>query len=191
MGAQRPPRILTNKATDVTGGLKNDVTKTSQLSKRSHTSNKARPESFQGGLCCLCKEILKTMSVPERSPHIRVLPRANTLDIILKNTHFPDGLLSETDRIQCRAEWKDGIPVLVFQFKSAVHDFSEPLVPAELKNSEQGWLDRQPIQLRLLLADSVITDQVTERTFFLAKNESDEIRKVFELSKAKTIPSGM
>lgn len=121
------------------------------------------------------------MSLPERSPHIRVLPRASTLDIILKNTHFPDGLLNETNQVQCRVEWRDGLPVLVFQFKSAVHDFSEPLVPAELRNSEQGWLDQRPIQLRLLLADNVITDQVTERTFFLSKNESDEIPKAFEL----------
>ena len=121
------------------------------------------------------------MSLPERSPYIRVLPGANSLDIILKNTHFPDGLLDEASQAQCRVEWADGIPVLVFQFKSAFYDFSEPLLPAELKNSERGWLDQQPIQLRLLLADNVITDQVAERVFFLAKNESDEIRKVFEL----------
>ncbi|MGG7661847.1 hypothetical protein [Dyadobacter sp. BHUBP1] len=131
------------------------------------------------------------MSLPARSPYIRVLPRPHTLDIILKNTHFPDGLLSETNQIQCHVEWTHGIPVLVFQFKSAVHDFGEPLVPAELRNSEQGWLDQQPIQVRLLLADNVITDQVTERTFLLAKNESNEIRKALELSKAKTMPSGM
>lgn len=131
------------------------------------------------------------MSLPERSPYIRVLPGTTTLDVILKNTHFPDGLLHETSQIQCRVECTDGIPVLVFQFQSAVHDFSEPLVPAELRDSERGWLDQQLIQVRLLLADNVITDQVTERAFFLAKNESVEIRKVFELSKTKTMPSGM
>lgn len=131
------------------------------------------------------------MSFPERSSYIRVLPSANSLDIILKNTHFPDGLLSEASQVQCRVEWTDRIPVLVFQFKSTFYDFSEPLIPAELRNSEQGWLYQQPIQLRLLLADNVITDRVTERAFLLAKNESDEIRKVFELSKAKTMPSGM
>lgn len=131
------------------------------------------------------------MSLPERSSYIRVLPRTDTLDIILKNTHFPDGLIDESSQVQCRVEWKNGIPVLVFQFKSAIHDFSEPLVPSELRNNERGWLDQQPIQLRLLLADNVITDRVTERAFFLAKNESDEIRKVFELSETKTMPSGM
>ena len=119
------------------------------------------------------------MSLPERSPHIRVLPRANTLDIILKNTHFPDGLLDGTDQIHYRVEWQDGIPVLVFQFKSTFYDFNEPLIPAELENSERGWLQQPSVTVRLLLSDNVVTDQLDERVFVLSRNESDKIKKIF------------
>ena len=120
------------------------------------------------------------MSFPERSPYIRMLPGAITLDIILKNTHFPDDLLAEAAPIQCIVEWKDGIAVLVFQFKSPFYDFSEPLLPAEFQNSERGWLQQQRINIRLLLADNVITDQVTERVSFLSENDSDQIRRILE-----------
>jgi len=98
--------------------------------------------------------------------------------MILKNTHFHDDLLSETYPIQCLVEWQDGIPVLVFQFKSAAYDFSEPLLPAELKHGERGWLEQPRIEVRLLLADNVITDHVAERTFFLPGNDADEIRRM-------------
>ena len=122
------------------------------------------------------------MSLPERSPHIRALPRAATLDILLKNTHFPDGLLAREAPIECRVEWDEKVPVLVFAFQLASYDFSEPLLPAELRKADQGWLDQQPIQIRLLLADNVITDHVTERLFLLPVPVSDQIRKVFKLA---------
>ena len=117
------------------------------------------------------------MSLPERSPHIRVLPRASTLDIILKNTHFPDGLLSEP--IQLRIEWMDGMPVLVFQFKSASYDFREPLDPAELENGERGWLQQPTLTVRLLLADNVVSDQVTEQRFPLPGIDAGKIKDSF------------
>lgn len=119
------------------------------------------------------------MSFPERSSYIRVLPSANSLDIILKNTHFPDGLLSEASQVQCRVEWTDRIPVLVFQFKSTFYDFIEPLIPAELENSERGWLQQPSVTVRLLLSDNVVTDQLDERVFVLSRNESDKIKKIF------------
>lgn len=129
------------------------------------------------------------MPIPERSPYIRVLPGTDTLDIILKNTHFPDDLLSEN--VECHLRWEEGTPVLVFQFNQAAYDFSEPLVPAELKGGERDWLQPRLIQTRLLLADNVVTDQVTARTFFLTMQESDEIRKVFEQTNTWTMPSGI
>ncbi|MET7257597.1 hypothetical protein [Dyadobacter fermentans] len=119
------------------------------------------------------------MSLPERSPYIRVLTSANTLDIILKNTHFPDDLLSEASQVQCLVEWTDRIPVLVFQFKSTFYDFNEPLIPAELENSERGWLQQPSVTVRLLLSDNVVTDQLDERVFVLSRNESDKIKKIF------------
>ena len=118
------------------------------------------------------------MSLPERSPYIRVLPGAATLDIILKNTHFPDGLLDEA--IRFFVEWRDGVPVLVFQFKSASYDFSEPLIPAELKNGETGWLQHPIVSIRLLLADTVISDQVAEQRFTLANHEAGKIKSSLE-----------
>jgi len=118
------------------------------------------------------------MSLPERSPHIRVLPRASTLDIILKNTHFPDGLLDEP--IRFRVEWQNGFPVLVFQFKSASYDFSEPIIPAELKKGETGWLQQPTVSIRLLLADNVVTDQVAEQRFTLDAHEAGKIKSSLE-----------
>lgn len=121
------------------------------------------------------------MSISERSPHIRILPRATTLDIILKNTHFPDDLLNETSPIQCRVDWKDDVPFLVFQFKSPVYDFSEPLIPAELKNTEQGWLQEPAIIIRLVLANNVIADYVTERAFVLSENDSQRVNEILKV----------
>ncbi|WP_353718477.1 hypothetical protein [Dyadobacter sp. 676] len=121
------------------------------------------------------------MSLPERSPHIRVLPHAATLDIILKNTHFPDDLLDNTSPIQCAIEWKDSVPVLVFRFKNTAYDFNEPLLSHELKNGERGWLNQSAISVRLLLANSVIADHVTERKFILSKNDSQSVKEVLGL----------
>lgn len=121
------------------------------------------------------------MALPERSPYIRILPGASTLDIILKNTHFPDDLLIETAQIQCLVEWLDGIPVLGFQFKSPAYDFSEPLPIDDSKNTEQGWLHQPQITVRLLLADSIIADRMTERVFVLSQGVRGILR----------MPSGM
>lgn len=118
------------------------------------------------------------MPIPERSPYIRVLPGTDTLDIILKNTHFPDDLLSEN--VECHLSWEEGTPVLVFQFKQAAYDFSEPLLASDLKNSERGWLQQPAITARLLLADSVIADKISQRTFSISEHETDGIRKAFD-----------
>lgn len=126
------------------------------------------------------------MPFTERSPYIRVLPGAATLDIILKNTHFPDGLLDQP--IQLRVEWQDGIPVLAFQFQSASYDFSEPLVPADLKNGERGWLQQLRLTVRLLLADNVVSDQVAEQKFSLPEHDAGKIKAVLN---DKQMPSGM
>jgi len=121
------------------------------------------------------------MSFPDRSPHIRVLPRAATLDIILKNTHFPDDLLHEASPVQCAVEWRGSIPVLEFQFKNTAYDFNEPLVPHELKNGDRGWLNQPKVIVRLLLANSVIADDVTERKFILSKNNSQNVKEVLNI----------
>ena len=118
------------------------------------------------------------MPFPERSPYIRVLPGAATLDIILKNTHFPDGLLGEP--IQLRVEWQDGIPVLAFQFQSASYGFSEPLDPAELKSGERGWLQQPRLIVRLLLADNVVSDQVAEQKLSISEHDAGKIKSSFE-----------
>lgn len=102
------------------------------------------------------------MPLTERSPYIRVLPGAVTLDIILKNTHFPDELLAPDAPILCSVECNAGIVVLVFQFKSPAYDFSEPMLSAEFQNSEPGWLQQERIRIRLLLANSIITDCITD-----------------------------
>nr|WP_295923217.1 hypothetical protein [uncultured Dyadobacter sp.] len=120
------------------------------------------------------------MPLPEPSPYIRVLPTATTLDVILKNTHFPDDLLSETSPIQCRVEWQGKIPALVFHFKSPAYDFSEPLVPSELKNAERGWLQQPAITIRLLQADTVIADKVAERKFSISPQETNSLRDFLE-----------
>ncbi len=119
------------------------------------------------------------MSLPERSPYIRVLPGTSYLDIILKNTHFPDDLLAETSVIQAGIQWQDGLLFLVVHFKSPAYDFSEPLIPADLKNGERGWLQQSIVTVRLLLADNVFADKVTERTVALSERDSGQVRDIF------------
>lgn len=127
------------------------------------------------------------MSLSERSPYIRILPNATTLDIILKNTHFPDELMAPDAPIQCRIEWAENTPVLVFAFKLPSYDLREPLLPGEFQKGDRGWLQQRSIRIRLLLADSVITDRIVERAFVLTGSESEEVQKAFELTNTKTM----
>ena len=114
------------------------------------------------------------MILPEPTASIRVIAGANSLDIILKNTHYPDDLLASDAPVACRIEWTAEGPFLVFGFRLPSYDFSEPL-----DNREQGcpgWLHQPQITVRLLLADNVIADRVTERVFVLSQQDSDRIR---------------
>ncbi|MGV3602223.1 MAG: hypothetical protein ACO1N1_13510 [Dyadobacter fermentans] len=116
------------------------------------------------------------MILPEPTANIRVIAGANSLDIILKNTQYPDDLLAPDAPVACRIEWTAEGPVLVFGFRLPSYDFSEPLNNREQGSARPGWLHQPQITVRLLLADNVIADRVTERIFVLSQQDSDRIR---------------
>ncbi|GGN04611.1 hypothetical protein GCM10010967_44480 [Dyadobacter beijingensis] len=117
------------------------------------------------------------MIFPERSPYVRIVPGHASLDMILKNTHFPDELLAPDAPIRCSLQWDGPTPVLVFAFKTPAYDFSEPLPAEQLAAAAQDLLNQPQIKVRLLLADSVIADQVAARNFVLSDADSTAIRK--------------
>jgi len=121
--------------------------------------------------------------IPDRT---RLMPTANSINIILKNTHFPDDALQNTHGIKLKVRNISGIPVLIFRFANSSYDFPEPLNYYRLKNSENGWLDKDEIVVKLQLADAVISDQMYEREFTLSASESEAIRSSFEQQKTQT-----
>ncbi len=119
------------------------------------------------------------MPFPERSPYVRTLPGAHSLDLILKNTHFPDELLAPEAPLRCTLQWNGLVPTLVVSFHLPSYDFSEPLLHEELKNTTRGWLLQPTLKIRLLLADNVIADRVTERVFTLSESDSRRLKDIF------------
>ncbi|KAA6439850.1 hypothetical protein FEM33_10390 [Dyadobacter flavalbus] len=83
--------------------------------------------------------------VPDRT---RLIPTADSIHIILKNTHFPDNLLQDDHGIKLKVMNISGLPVLFFSFTNSSYDFPEPLNDYRLGNSEAGWLDRDQIAVK-------------------------------------------
>lgn len=121
--------------------------------------------------------------IPDRT---RLMPATNSVHIILKNTHFPDDLLQTDQEIKLKVMNISGIPVLIFRFANSSYDFPEPLTYYRLKNSENGWLEKDQIVIKLQLADTVISDYIHEKEFTLTASESEALRSNFEHQKNRT-----
>ncbi|QRR02453.1 hypothetical protein [Dyadobacter sandarakinus] len=116
------------------------------------------------------------MTKPTDDDRVRVLPAADMLKIILKNTFFEDGLLDEPGRIAFGWEETAGVPVLHFGFTNPGYDLALPLWKEALKKSEAGWLTRPEITIQLQLSETVITDRIARRNFTLNPHESEKLR---------------
>ncbi|WP_025761836.1 hypothetical protein [Dyadobacter tibetensis] len=104
----------------------------------------------------------------------RLQPSSNSLQIILKNTSFPENLLKADSIVRFRVEYYQDLPLLIFNFPEPRYDFLEWLSIREIVDWE--WLAQKKICIRLMLADIVFTDQFTAREFLLEVSTSTTLK---------------
>ena len=113
----------------------------------------------------------------------RLQPTSHSLNVILKNTFFRDNILDKQEKIVCKVDYRLNIPVLIFKFSEPYYDFMEVLEYEIVAGLNQEWMGKENIAVKLILADSVITDQLTSREFIFSAYESDDLRKQLLLQK--------
>lgn len=107
---------------------------------------------------------------------VRLQATDDSLNVILKNTHFRDGLLTDNSHIRFKIEYEASLPVLILKFKEPIYDFFEILEYRLLTSPHKNWLNNDHIVFQLILADTVITDQLNSRFFQLSLDESEYFR---------------
>ena len=110
------------------------------------------------------------------SQFTRLIPSGNSLNIILKNTHFKDDLLDENRRIMLKVEYNDTDPILSVEFQESLYDFQEVLKSGDFLGDRGLWLKSDNLVIKLTLADSVISDKVSTRSFTLDAEESQKLK---------------
>jgi hypothetical protein len=109
---------------------------------------------------------------------VRLQPSLDSLKVILRNTHFRNDILEEPAKIALHIDHHHAIPVIVVRFAEPYYDFIAPL---RLPSSEkQAWFYCPVITIKLILSDSVISDQLSTRIFRLGIEESDVLRTSME-----------
>jgi hypothetical protein len=103
----------------------------------------------------------------------RLQHTTKSLNVILKNTHFKDDILTNGSKIKLRIDFSTKLPVLVFRFDEPYFDFVQVIVPQTVHE----WLYKYPIVIKLVLADSVITDQLSSSSFIIHLEEGDRLRE--------------
>lgn len=106
----------------------------------------------------------------------RLQPTRDTLNVILKNTHFRDDTLSENSKIRLRIDYSTSLPILVFRFDQPYYDFLQILTPAVLVGPNIEWINRNPVVIKLVLSETVMTDRLSERRFYLGPTEAEQLR---------------
>ena len=114
------------------------------------------------------------------SQFTRVIPTENSLNIILKNTHFKEDLLAEKQKISLHIDYSNPEPILSVAFQEPFYDFQEKLTSGDFLKERGVWLKSYNIMIRLILADSVIGDEVSTRTFVLNSEESSKLKAALE-----------
>lgn len=110
------------------------------------------------------------------SEYTRLQPTPSALRVILKNTHFPDDLLSPDKLISMKVLYNAPSILLNFSFQEPMYDFTEILSPGDFQGERSDWLKKQKIEILLSLADTVFTDKLTKRTFTPDLSESALLR---------------
>ena len=106
----------------------------------------------------------KQMNHTNQADMMRFQPTESALKIILNNKVFPDDLLDEDRKIDLIVTQETN-PVLHFHFKQAYLDFRVILDAELLANPVQGWMQTNPIEIQLVLSDSIFADQLQTRAF--------------------------
>ena len=99
----------------------------------------------------------------------RLQPASDALNIILKNTHFKDDILAEKAKIQLRIDYSMTIPILVFTFSEPFYDLWEVVKLETLTTSNEEWLNKSNIIIKLIMSETVITDRISTREFILSE----------------------
>jgi hypothetical protein len=104
--------------------------------------------------------------MPSVSPDVsRLRPTSDSLNVILKNTHFRDDILSNNAAIKLRVDHSLKVPVLVFKFPESFYDFVQILGADFKQDKNLNWLNKKPIIIKLILSDPVVTDLLSEFVF--------------------------
>lgn len=105
----------------------------------------------------------------------RLQSTPNALNVVLKNTHFRDGILSDPSKIKVQVSDAHALPVLIVQFPEPYYDFIQVLNPIVLIGAE--WLDKTPVTITMVISDTVITDELTSVSFYLKTEEVNSLKK--------------
>jgi len=118
------------------------------------------------------------------SPDIaRLQPTSDSLNVILRNTHFPDHILEKDSDITIVVDFVMDLPVLVIKFPQPYYNFLEILGTQLLESETQEWVYKEKIVIKLVLSDTVFTDRLTTKRFTLEITESEKLRKQLFLLK--------
>lgn len=106
----------------------------------------------------------------------RLTQSKDSLTIILKNTHFSDQILEDSSKVSLHIDYSYPIAVAVIRFTETYYDFIQPLRFSGTELSASIWLDQSIIAIKLVLSDSVITDQLSTVVFQLNPVDSLKLR---------------
>lgn len=106
----------------------------------------------------------------------RLQPSSDSLNIILKNTHFSDDILSDSQKVKLYIDYRYPLAVAVLSFAAPFYDFILPLRLSSTNAATSSWLNQTCLAIKLVLADPVITDRLSTLTFRLDSVESEKLR---------------
>lgn len=117
----------------------------------------------------------------------RIQPTTDALNIILKNTHFQDDVLGQASNIRFRIDYTASIPVLIFRFHEPFYDFLLVLSKETAGGVDHEWINKDPVLIRMVISDTVVTDRLSTVEFQLDESERtllrDNIKQQQELAK--------
>ena len=116
----------------------------------------------------------------------RLQPTSDSLNVILKNTHFEDDILAIGSKIRFDIDYTKQLPVLTFKFPEPYYDFALVLSLKLFSASNPEWLSKNLVVIKLVISDPVITDKLSTLSFSLDPLESKNLRA--KLNAQKEIP---
>ncbi|MCF2443781.1 hypothetical protein L0657_07420 [Dyadobacter sp. CY345] len=112
------------------------------------------------------------------SQYTRLIPSENSLNVILKNTHFKDDLLDEIKTVTVQIDFNHEAPIISVAFQEPFYDFEEILRKGDYSGDRGIWLKSDNLVIKLMLADSVFGDKISSRSFTFNAEESKKLKAV-------------